>query len=56
MAAEREVDRSKETWKRTVEREVKDSIWTWGHLEQQAADRNQWRSLVEALGAPMHEE
>ena len=48
--------RPKETWRRTVEKEMKDRGWTWGHLEQQAADRNQWRSLVEALCAPTHEE
>ena len=32
---------------------MKDRGWTWGHLEQQAADQNQWRSLVEALCVPM---
>ena len=29
----------KETWRRTVEREMKDKGWTWGHVERQAADR-----------------
>ena len=40
---------------RTVEREMKDRSRTWGHLERQASERNQWRSLVEALYASMHE-
>ena len=48
--------RPNETWRRTVEREMKDRGWTWAHLEHQAGDRNRWRSLVEALCAPMHEE
>ncbi|KAL9960175.1 hypothetical protein ACROYT_G033591 [Oculina patagonica] len=48
--------RPKETWRRTVEREMRDNEWTWGHLERVAADRSQWRFLVEALCAPMHEE
>ena len=39
----------KETWRRTVERELRDNNWTWGHLERQAPDRHHWRSLVEAL-------
>ena len=41
--------RPKETWRRTVERELRDNNWTWGHLERQAPDRHHWRSLVEAL-------
>ena len=28
----------------------------WGYLERQAADRDQWRALVEALCAAKHEE
>ena len=35
---------------------MNDRGWTWAYLEQQAADPNQWGSLVEALFAPMHEE
>ncbi|KAL9952791.1 hypothetical protein ACROYT_G040098 [Oculina patagonica] len=48
--------RPKEIWRRTVEREMRDNEWTWGHLERAAADRSQWRYLVEALCAPRHEE
>ena len=48
--------RPKETRRRTVEKEMKDRGWTWGHLERQAADRNQWRSLAEVLCAPVNEE
>ncbi|XP_078355676.1 uncharacterized protein LOC144640384 [Oculina patagonica] len=48
--------RPKETWRRTVEREMRDNEWTWGHLERAAADRSQWRFLVEALCVSVHEE
>ena len=43
--------RPKETWRRTVEREMKEKGWTWGRLERVSADRHQWRALVEALCA-----
>ena len=38
--------RPKETWRRTVEKEMKENSWTWGHLERQARDRSQWRTLM----------
>ena len=41
--------RPKETWRRTVEREMKERGWSWNFLEIQARDRAQWRSMVEAL-------
>ena len=41
--------RPKETWRRTVAREMKARGWSWNYLEIQAKDRNQWRSMVEAL-------
>ena len=47
---------SKETWRRTVEKEMKENSWTWGHLERKAPDRSQWRSLAEALCVSQHEE
>ena len=46
--------RPKETWRRTVEAEMKQQGWTWGFLERAAQDRNKWRDLVEALCAPEH--
>ena len=41
--------RPKETWRRTVAREMKERGWSWNFLEIQAKDRLQWRSMVEAL-------
>ena len=43
--------RPKETWRRTIDREMKERGWTWGRLERVSADRHQWRTLVEALCA-----
>ena len=43
--------RPKETWRRTVEKEMKEHGWTWGTLERAAADRNRWRDMVDALCA-----
>ena len=48
--------RPKETWRRTVEKERKENSWTWGHLEGQAPDRSQWRTLAEALRVSQHKE
>ena len=41
---------------RTVEKEMKENSWTWGHLERQAPDRSQWHTLTEALCVTKHEE
>ena len=41
--------RPKETWRRTLAREMKERGWSWNFLEIQAKDRLQWRSMVEAL-------
>ena len=30
-----------ETWRRTVEKEMKENSWTWGHLERRAPKRSQ---------------
>ena len=43
--------RPRETWRRTVEREMKEQGWTWGSIERTAADRREWRVLVDALCA-----
>ena len=48
--------RPKETWKRTVEKEMKENSWIWGHLERRAPDRSQWHTLTEALCVSKHEE
>ena len=48
--------RPKETWRRTVEKEMKENSWTWGHLERRAPDRSQWHTLTEALCVSKHEE
>ena len=42
--------RQKETWRRTVEAEMKQQ----GFLERAAQDRNKWKDLVEALCALEH--
>ena len=48
--------RPKETWRRTVEKEMKENNCTWGHQERRAPDINQRRTLVEALCVSRHEE
>jgi sorting nexin-29 len=41
--------RPKETWRRTVEREMKELKMTWDTTTTQAQDRQQWRGFVRAL-------
>ena len=49
--------RPKETWRRSVEKEMKNEHWSWGQVQTWARDRTQWRSLVAALCADVrHEE
>ena len=48
--------RPKETWRRTVEKEMEEDSWTWGHLERRALYRSQWHTLTEALCVSKHEE
>ena len=48
---QRKRGRPKDTWRRTVEREMKEKGWTWGRRERVSADRHRWRALVEALCA-----
>ena len=43
--------RPRETWRRTVEAEMKIAGMTWKELEQAAMDREQWKSLVPTLYA-----
>ena len=46
--------RPKETWRRTVEREMKQHNLTWGKLKKTSRDRLQWCALVSALCALPH--
>ena len=48
--------RPKETWRRSVEREMKALGWSWGQVMKLATDRQHWRSLVSALCVIPHEE
>ena len=48
--------RPKETWRRTVEKEMEECGLTWNTITKWAADRQQWRFLVDALCATGHEE
>ncbi|XP_041376699.1 uncharacterized protein LOC121389156 [Gigantopelta aegis] len=43
--------RPKETWRRTVEKEIREGSLSWGLLKKLAKDEQQWRSLVTALCA-----
>ncbi|XP_076090336.1 uncharacterized protein LOC143062556 [Mytilus galloprovincialis] len=48
--------RPKETWRRTIESELRIIGMTWGEAERKAPDRQQWRALVVASCASAHEE
>ena len=48
--------RPRETWRRTIEGDLKKMGTTWKEVEKIAADRNQWRGLVSALCATGREE
>lgn len=43
--------RPRTTWRRTVEKELKDMNLTWGKAERIAKNREKWKSLVLALCA-----
>ena len=47
--------RPMETWRRTVEREMKGKGWTWGEVSKQAQNRELWRSQVSALCVTAHD-
>ena len=47
--------RPKTTWRRTVEKERKEGGWnSWSEARTAAANREKWRSSVEALCATRH--
>lgn len=52
----RKVGRPKETWRRSVEKEMKERTWTWGQIQNWSSDRLHWKAMVIALCAPQHEE
>ena len=47
----RKRDRPKQTWRRTVEEEMREWGHTWGSLKTLADKRDQWRIFVAALHA-----
>ena len=42
-------ERLKETWRRTVEKEIWENILIWGTLQNITSDRSKWQALVAAL-------
>ena len=46
--------RPKNTWRRTVEAELKTLNHSWGTVEKLARDRQEWRTFVAALRADRH--
>ena len=49
--------RPKTTWRRTVEREMKEGGWgSWDEVQGVAVDRQTWKASVEALCATWHTE
>ena len=55
-AGRRKRGRSKETWRRSFEQEMKEIGLSWAQVEHLARNRGGWRSLVLALCATGHEE
>jgi hypothetical protein len=46
--------RPKTTWRRTIENEIRERGYTWGTIEREANNREEWRKLVLALCAMRH--
>ena len=55
-AGNRRRGRPKETWRRSVDREMKALGWSLGQVAKLAADRTRWHPAVSALCASTHEE
>ena len=55
-AGRRKRGRPEETWRKSVERGMKDNGLIWAQVEHLARNRSGWRSLVSALCATGHEE
>ena len=47
----RKQGRPLETWRRSLEREMRREGWTWGQISKMASDRDGWRSSISALCA-----
>ena len=54
LEGKRKRGRPKNTWRRTVEGELKTLHHTWGSVKTLAQDRLKWRSFVAALRASRH--
>ena len=48
----RKQGRPRETWKRKMEKEIREEGKTWGEIRMMAKNRVRWRSFVEALRPP----
>ena len=46
--------RTKTTWRRTIDNEIKERRYTWDTIERKANNREEWRNLVLALCAMRH--
>ena len=46
---ERKKRKTKTTWRRTIENEIKERGYTWGTIERKANNREEWGKLVLAL-------
>ena len=55
-AGKRKRGRPKLTWRRSVEKEMKEVGWSWNQVQHWASDRQYFSSLVSALCATEHEE
>ena len=53
---QRKRGRPVETWRRGLERDMKNLGWTWSKMTTLASDRKEWRSTVSALCAARHQE
>jgi hypothetical protein len=51
---EKKKRKTKPTWRRTIENEIKKRGYTWGTIERKANNRKEWRKLVLALCAMRH--
>ena len=50
-AGKRKIGRPKLTWRRSVEKEMREVGWTWSQVQRWATDRQHFSSLVTALCA-----
>uniref|UniRef100_A0A8D9ADY8 Craniofacial development protein 2 n=1 Tax=Cacopsylla melanoneura TaxID=428564 RepID=A0A8D9ADY8_9HEMI len=48
----RRVGRPRNTWRRTIEKEIAEEGKSWGEIKSMAQNRVRWRSFVEALRPP----